>query len=330
MAKSSQQWCQNCVFSTGTSWRKNLFGKKFFSINFGHLAKNFALLSKNFRRDTQNCILRVQRIILTNYILWKTKNLYIFNFFGHWAKILGNGNNFSVTCSKLSSTCQKNIFEKFFFFSSSDKLRKNFGTLREFFRRGSQNCLLRVPKKTLKIIFSSKYTVLFPLLKKNFSTELWNLHCTCPGDNLKENFSLIKTVFFSFFRLVRSISEKGCSFLRKKFQHCSVGVVHVDCKILKGNILFGKIPFRSFVDNGRKNFIEFVKNAFYVSGLFEEKLCLWKMDILMVRSIEAFFDKEINKVDKASQKQYEDFSSIFEKVSNVFSGHWENRSDPST
>ena len=131
-----------------------------------------------------------------------------------------------------------------------------------------------------RLVASPEYTIVFPLLKGKLSSELWNLHFTCPGDNLRERFTLIKTLFFSFFRLVRSISEKGCSFLRKKFQHCcSVGVAHVDCKILKGNISFGKIPFRSFLDNTQKIFIEVVKNAFYVSGLFVEKLCLWKMDI---------------------------------------------------
>ena len=95
--------------SIGPFWEKRFFGKKFgLFIIFGLLANFFNLLSNNFLRGFQSCLLCFHQIVSKKNHLFLKKNSKFFHHFrilskNFWPSAIKN----SLDLSKLASTCPK-------------------------------------------------------------------------------------------------------------------------------------------------------------------------------------------------------------------------------
>ena len=161
-----QEGFLNCILRVlKTIWRE-FFSSNFFIV-FGHWTKIFRASVEFFLRACQNCIVSIQKNILSSKKSW--------GFQGFWAV--------------------------------SDFEQKTFGFLSKLFRRDCQICILRVQRNTLKknlffenflpLVFFGPWEESFRHSGNNFQKVLWKLLSTCPWDNLEETFLLEILCFWS-------------------------------------------------------------------------------------------------------------------------------------
>ena len=145
---------------------------------------NFGPLSKNFRRDCDNCLQCLQKNIFTSNMFFE-KSLYII-FFRPWAEcfgVLSKDWRLSARLRKLLSTCpyecffwKKNFFNKkvILYFSFWDHERKFFGLSSKNYRRSCENCFHCAHKNT-SIFISEKYYSFWSILyiERFFWTLCW-------------------------------------------------------------------------------------------------------------------------------------------------------------
>ena len=159
---------KNCFLGVhGNKLSRKTFRWKPYIFLFRHWAENFHFSPKVFWLGCQNCIPPGNRIILRRSILFEFSPI----FFGHWAKnlrdfveCLSTGcQNFLAGLWKLLFTFPMEQFQERGFFDRIACFLIFCGTWVKifrfcviFFQEVCQNCIISVPKKHLRKIYSEK------------------------------------------------------------------------------------------------------------------------------------------------------------------------------
>ena len=191
-AKIPRLGSQRCFLVSIRIFCEVIFPWKMFLISFLYVdRKIFTFFSKIFWRSCHNCVLRVNRNILSAIICFSNK--FLFNIFGHWAKHFWHFVNFFPRkCPDCLLCVLGNISRKFFpwlysFLLFWRKNGKNSIFLSEIRNRVWQNCIPSAHMIILRKNFvENKFFILFGTSSNFFEqsgkiclARLWTRYTTC-------------------------------------------------------------------------------------------------------------------------------------------------------